>query len=316
MMLHRLKLKVVYGESLSKDKVAKRLKMRVILIAGFAVFIPFLAITYMLWTETRVGKLLIIGLLSALSCVPVVLYAYAKGYGKPLKTLWKERPEELKWLSLKIGFFYGFALYWMILGIVEFLFGYQSFRAALISFVASAAARDGFEIGYLRARDAGKNMKMTIFPDDRPLSEMFPVAPQKILLLVSTALLGGAITGFVLGPVLLNPIHQALVIGLIVGGVSTLSYAWALDEPPSSRALLRYFIWPGFTMGITYFLILAYLLRIVFEIKLAPASDFGLLMAASAAWLTLGSLFDAYLQWKKTSPATEPSKGEVPQTAI
>ncbi len=56
MMLHRLKLKVVYGDVLSKDKTAKRLKMRVILIAGFAVFVPFLAITYMLWTETRVGK--------------------------------------------------------------------------------------------------------------------------------------------------------------------------------------------------------------------------------------------------------------------
>lgn len=299
MMLHRLKLKVVYGDELNKDKKAKRLKMRVILIAGFAVFIPFLAITYMLWTETRVGKLLIIGLLSALSCVPVVLYAYAKGFGKPLKTLWKERPEELKWLGIKIGFFYGFVLYWMILGIVEFLFGYQSFRAALISFVASAAARDGFEIGYLRARDTGKNIKMAIFPDHRPLSEMFPVAPQKILLLVSTALLGGAVTGSVLGPMLPNPMHQALAIGLIVGGVSTLSYAWALDVPPSKKTLIRYFIWPGFTMGITYFLILAYLLRIVFEIKLPPASDFGLLMAISAGWLTLESLFIAYLQWGK-----------------
>lgn len=313
MMLHRLKLKVVYGDALSKDKKAKRLKMRVILIAGFAVFIPFLAITYMLWTETRVMKLLIIGLLSALSCVPVVLYAYAKGYGKPLKTLWKERPEEIKWLGIKIGFFYGFALYWMILGIVEFLFGYQSFRAALISFVASAAARDGFEIGYLRARDASKNIKMTVFPDDRSLSEMFPVAPQKILSLLITAILGGAITGSMLGPLLPNPVHQALAIGLIVGGVATLSYAWAMETPPSPLALLRYFIWPGFTMGITYFLILAYLLRIIFDINLPPASDLGLLMAASAGWLTLESLFVAYLQWEKPTRATEPSKEKIQQ---
>jgi len=315
-MLHRLKLKVVYGDALSKDKQAKRLKMHVILIAGFAVFVPFAVITYFLIVgEDRILKLLIIGLLSALSCVPVVLYAYAKGFGKPLKTLWKERPEELKWLGIKIGFFYGFALYWMILGIVEFLFGYQTFRAALISFVASAAARDGFEIGYLRARDAGGNIKMAIFPDNRPLSEMFPVAPQKILFLTITAILGGAITGSVLGPLIENPLHQAVAIGLVVGGVSTLSYAWALDEPPSSLALLRYFIWPGFTMGITYFLILAYLLRIIFDISLPPASDFGLLMAATSGWLTLESLFVAYLRWKKPSTQTAHPKENFQQAA-
>ncbi len=316
-MLHRLKLKVVYGDALNKDKQAKRLKMRVILIAGFAVFVPFAVITYFLiFGEDRIMKLLIIGLLSAFSCVPVVLYAYAKGHGKALKILWQERPKELKWLGIKIGFFYGFALYWMILGIVEFLFGYQAFRAALISFVASAAARDGFEIGYLRARDTGKNIKMAIFPDNRALSEMFPVAPLKILLLVGTALLGGAITGTVLGPLLSNHIHQAVAIGLVVGGVATLSYAWAMEEPLSRKALIRYFIWPGFTMGITYFLILAYLLRIVFDIRLPPATDFGLLMAASAAWLTLESLFVAYLQWKKTAPAASVSKKGIRQAAL
>ena len=305
-MLHRLKLKVVYGDALNLDKTAKRLKLRVILISGFAVFIPFLVITYLLIAqEDRVIKLLIIGLLSALSCVPVVLYAYAKGMKRPLRELWQERPEELKWLSFKIGFLYGFALYWMILGIVEFLFGYQSFRAALISFVASAAARDGFEIGYLRSLESAKQVKIKIFPDNRSILEMFPVAAQKIILLVSTAIFGGALTGLYLGPLLPNPQHQTIAVGLAVGVVATLSYVWALDVPPSRKAILRYFIWPGFTMSVTYFLILAYLLRIIFGIILPPATDLALLMSACAGWLTLESLFVAYLQWGKIVPVPE-----------
>ena len=304
MMLHRLKLKVVYGEPLNQDKAASRLKLRVILVSGFAVFLPFLAITYLLWSETRVTKLLIIGLLSALSCIPVVLYAYAKGFGRPLRELWRERPEELKWLSLKIGFLYGFALYWMILGIVEFLFGYSSFRAALISFVASAAARDGFEIGYLRHRQKDKQGSMSIFPDNRSMWEIFPVAAQKILFLLSTTLIGSALTGFYLGPFLPDPRHQAVAVGIVAGVAATMSYAWALDVPPSRRALLRYFIWPGFTMAVTYFLILAYLLRIVFQIVLPPEADLALLMSACTGWLTLESLFIAYLQWGKTVPGS------------
>ncbi len=300
MMLHRLKLKVIYGDPLQQDKAAKRLKLRVILIAGFAVFVPFLAVTYLLWAENRVMKLLFIGFLSALACVPVVLYAYSQGFGKPLKALWKERPEELKWLSLKIGFLYGFALYWMILGIVEFLFGYQSFRAALISFVASAAARDGFEIGYLRGLKNAKPSLIKIFPDNRRLSEMFPVSGQKLMLLLSSALIGGVVIGSFLGPLLVKPQHQVLVAGLIIGGLTTFSYAWTMKTAPTIRALIKYFIWPGFTMSVTYFLILAYLLRIIFQLKLSPAVDFAILLSASAAWLTLESVFMAYLQQGKT----------------
>lgn len=300
-MLHRLKLKVVYGDPLQNDKAAKRLKLRVILIAGFAVFVPFLAITYLLWAENRVMKLLFIGFLSALSCVPVVLYAYSLGFGKPFKVLWQERSQELIWLSLKIGFLYGFALYWMILGIVEFLFGYQSFRAALISFVASAAARDGFEIGYLRGLKNAKPSTINIFPDNRRLSEMFPVTGQKLMLLLSSALIGGALIGSLLGPLLPKSQHQALAVGLIIGALTTFSYAWTAENIPPMRSLIKYFIWPGFTMSVTYFLILAYLLRIIFQVELSPAVDFSLLLSASAVWLTLESVFMAYLQRGKTT---------------
>jgi hypothetical protein len=296
MMLHRLKLKVIYGDPLKNDRSAKKLKLRVILIAGFAVFVPFLAVTYLLWAENRVMKLLFIGFLSALACVPVVLYAYSKGFGRPLKDLWAERPEELKWLSLKIGFLYGFALYWMILGIVEFLFGYQSFRAALISFVASAAARDGFEIGYLRGLKTANPSKIKVFPDNRRLSEVFPVAGQKIVLLLSSTVIGCGMLGSFLGPLLGKSQHQVLAAGLVIGGLSTFSYAWTMETAPSIRSLIQYFIWPGFTMSVTYFLILAYLLRIIFQVELSPAVDFAVLMSASAAWLTLESVYMAYLK--------------------
>ena len=315
MMLHRMKLRVVYGQSLSGNKTAKRLKMRVILLAGFAVFIPFLGITYLLFSETRAIKLLIIGLLAALSCIPVVLYAYSKGFGKPLRELWQERPEELKWLSLKIGFLYGFALYWMILGIVEFLFGYQSFRAALISFVASAAARDGFEIGYFRAREKVQETKMKIFPDNRAIGEMFPITGQRIIILTSTAIIGGAIAGAFLGPILSNPRHQTVVVGIVAGIVGTISYAWALEISPRPLAIIRFFLWPGFTMAVTYFLILAYLLRIIFAIVLPPSLDLALLMAACSGWLTLESLFLAYLQWKKPSVVPGVSGGSLDPAA-
>jgi hypothetical protein len=293
-----MKLRVVYGSNLAKDKVASRLKLKVILLAGFAVLIPFMGITYFLLTDPGVGELVFIGFLSSLSCVPVVLYAYAKGYGRPLKDLWRERPDEMRALAIKVGFLYGFALYWMILGIVEFLFGYDNFRAALISFVASAAARDGFEIGYYRAKSTVQD-QIRIFPDNRSIKELLPVAPGKIIALLVTVVLGGGVTGAFLGPLLPEPLHQAVAIGMIVGIVTTFSYAWSLEDPPGFRVLVRFFIWPGFTMALTYFLILAYLLRKVFLVNLSPAMDFGLLMAACSGWMTFETLFLGYLQWKK-----------------
>lgn len=303
-MLHRMKLRVLYGDPLARDRSARRLKLRVIFLSGLAVFIPFLIITYYIFSETRAVRLLIIGFLAALSCVPVVLYAYAKGFGRPVGELWRERPEEMKSLSLKIGFLYGFALYWMILGIVEFLFGYHSFRAALISFVASAAARDGFEIGYFRAREEKTGIKSgrTIFPDGRPLGELFQTgfATKTGLVLAAAAVAGAA--GLFLGPLLPNPRHQTIALGLLVGLLATLAYVWSLSSIPGPVPLVRFFLWPGVTMAITYFLILAYLFRIILQAPLSPAADFGLLMAACAGWMTLESLFLGHLKREMASP--------------
>jgi len=307
MMLHRMKLRVVYGQSLAGDKPAKRLKMRVILLAGLAVLPPFMVITYYLFSETNPVMLMSIGTMSALSCVPVVLYAYAKGFGKPLAELWKERPEELKWLSLKIGFLYGFGLYWMILGIVEFLFGYRSFRAALISFVASAAARDGFEIGYHRSKGYTEGNKMRIFPDNRPITEMLPLIGKKVALLLSAAIITGSLIGALLGPLLPSPRHQTIAVGILVGLIATISYIYTRKSPLKPVALLRYFLWPGFTMGVSYFLILAYLLRIIFMIELSPSLDLALLMAACVGWLSLESLFLGDLQRKQLARTPEAS---------
>ncbi len=309
-----MKLRVVYGGGLAKDKLAGRLKMKVILLAGIAVLIPFAGITYFLLTDPGVMELVLIGFLSSLSCIPVVLCAYAKGYGRPLADLWRERPGEMKSLAIKIGFLYGFALYWMILGIVEFLFGYDAFRAALISFVASAAARDGFEIGYYRAKATVQD-QIRIFPDNRSIKELLPVAPGKIIALLVTVVLGGGMTGAFLGPLLPEPLHQAVAIGIIVGIVTTFSYAWSLEDPPGFRVLVRFFIWPGFTMALTYFLILAYLLRKVFLVNLPPSIDFGLLMAACSGWMTYETLFLGYLQWKKPLAAAAVSDEHVDPVA-
>ncbi|MFY9269768.1 MAG: hypothetical protein WAO55_08500, partial [Candidatus Manganitrophaceae bacterium] len=221
-MLHRTKLRVIYGHQLDGDRDARRRKMRVILLSGFAVYFPFLLITYLIFLETRTLFLTLIGLLASAVSVPVALYAYAKGFGRPFLHIWRERPEEMKWFSLKIGFLYAFALYWMILGIVEFLFGYHAFRAALISFVAAAVARDGFEIGYLRAREE-KNRR-TIFPDGRSIGELFRFTPGWNLSLIPAATAIGGMIGAFLGPLLPNSLHQTVAVGAVAGGMATVGY--------------------------------------------------------------------------------------------
>lgn len=306
-----MKLRILYGNYLNGDRAARRLKMRIILLSGFAVYPPFLLITYLIFFETRVLFLTLIGLLSALVCIPVGLYAYAKGFGRPLREIWRERPEEIKWFSFKIGFLYAFALYWMILGIVEFLFGYHAFRAALISFVASAVARDGFEIGYLRAREE-KNRR-TIFPDGRPIGELFRTSPGWNLFLTLLAVLIGGSAGALLGPVLENSLHQTLAVGAVVGLMATLAYTWFLPSLPQIVPLVRFFIWPGLTMACTYFLILAYLLRIIFQVPLSPAADLALLTAACAGWMTLESLFLGFLK-REAGLADKPLQGEMTST--
>ena len=315
-----MKLRVLYGHYLAGDRTARRLKMRVILLSGVAVYFPFLVITYSVFSETRIVFLTLIGTLASLVSIPVALYAYAKGFGRPLVEIWRERPDEMKWFSLKIGFLYAFALYWMILGIVEFLFGYHAFRAALISFVAAAVARDGFEIGYLRARE-GKNRR-TIFPDGRPIGELFwprqrggrpQTAPGWNLFVILLAVLIGGVTGALLGPVLKNSLHQTLAVGAVVGLMATAAYAWFLPSLPQLVQLVRFFIWPGLTMACTYFLILAYLLRIIFQAPLSPAADLALLTAACSGWMTLESLFLGFLK-REAGLADKPLRSSVTPT--
>jgi hypothetical protein len=289
-MLHRLKLRILYGSQFDSDPVARRKKLRVILISGFLVYPPFLLIAYLISFEARAAYLVMIGLFSAITCIPVVFYAYAKGFNEPFLLLWKERRMELVWLAIKIGFIYAFVLYWMILGIVEFLFGYSVVRAAMISFVAAAVARDGFEIGFLRS--GCENRTISVFPDGQPFGTFFIAAFFKNLLvtLLSFSIAGGI--GFLLGSTLENTIYQTVASGLVGGGVATL-VGVSLTSGTLSR--LRFFIWPGFIMAATYFLILAYLLRILFQIRLSLPVDLAILMALSTAWLSLEIRFLGYL---------------------
>ncbi len=293
-MVHRLILRLLYGEQLDADKAARKKKLRVILISGFGVFLPFIGIAYFIAFESRVHFLLLIGFLSAITCIPVALYAYTKGFDLPFSRLWQERRTELLWLAVKIGFLYAIPLYFMILGIVEFLFGYKMMRAAMISFIASAVARDGFEIGYLRARC--ENQLISTFPDGRPMLPFLKADPIGYAqVMIASLLISGGI-GFLLGPILVQPITQAIAVGLIGGVISTAVYLQAISDRLSFRLVFRFFLWPGFTMAVTYFLILAYLLRKIFEVQLDPAYDLALLMAVSSAWLTIQVRFLRYLR--------------------
>ena len=289
-----MKLRVLYGAPLSADRPARRRKMKVLLLSGAAVFPFFLLITYAIVFETRAFYLLLIGLLAGLACVPVAFYSYAAGIGLPWRRLWSERRGEMKALGLKVGFFYGFELYWMILGVVEFLFGYHTFRAALISFVASAVARDGFEIGYLRARE--ENRKRTTFPDDRSIAELWRIAPKSSLLFIGGAILSGGTIGGLLGPLLSSPRLQTLAVGLVGAVWATFAYAALSGSRLSFSALLKFFIWPALTMACSYFFILAYLYRIIFRIQFGESVDLALLTAACAGWITTGACFLGHLK--------------------
>ncbi|MBI3598674.1 MAG: hypothetical protein HY201_04420 [Nitrospirae bacterium] len=288
-MLHRLKLRLLYAAAFNRDKEARKRKMRVILLSGFYTYPPFLAIAYFIAFETRAIALLIIGLLSALTCIPVVFYAYAKGFGSPFLTLFRERRVELLWLAIKIGFIYPFFLYFMMLGLVEFVFGYATVRAAMISFVAAAVARDGFEIGYYRARSP--DQRIHIFPDGASILPYLKSAPLACILLFISVSCG---VGFFLGPTLENPIHQILLAGIVVGVMTTIAYARATCAS-SPKLLARFFIWPGFTMAVTYFLGLLYIFRMMLETTLPPSVELALLMVISSAWLILEVQFVGYL---------------------
>jgi len=218
-MLHRLKLRLLYKEQLCLDPTTGRKKLRIILISGFLVYFPFLVIAYFISFEQRAFYLTLIGVLSAITCMPIAFYAYAKGLNQSCASLWRERQTEIKWLCFKVGFLYGFVLYWMILGIVEFLFGYSVVRAALISFVAAAVARDGFEIGVLRSHC--ENATITIFPDGKSICSFLKSEWRDNLIqaIFFSGFSGGIC--FLLGPALTNPIYQIIAAGIIGGGMAT-----------------------------------------------------------------------------------------------
>jgi hypothetical protein len=283
-MFHRIALRLRYGHILDADLPARRRKMRIILWSGVAVYPPFLLIAYWLYTEQTPKILVVIGLLAAFACIPVGLYAYAAGFGQKIGVLWASRREELLWFSLKIGFLYPFLLYWMILGMVEFFFGYHAFRAALISFVASAVARDGFEIGYLAARpppDFPIKPKCA-FPDGRRMRDTFRGRLVPAIGWIGIALVVGAIGGVAVAQWIPSARYQTVAIGLICAAVATPVYRRIGQQQAQRLSALRYFLWPALTMGCSYFFILAYLLRVVAQITWQ--SDAILLTAACCAW--------------------------------
>jgi len=297
-MLHRLKLRILYGEQLARDRIPRR-SIGVILWVGVIVFIPFLFISYFLHLETRSLRLIVIGLLASLICVPVSVYSYTRGFGLPLTEVWRGRSTEIKYLAIKLGLIYSFSLYWMILGIVEFLFGYQTFRAMLISFVASAVARDSYVIGFLSAQ--APQVQRKIFPDNRSMRELFRSSPIATTFSVIQAVGIAAVAGYFFGAFDSNPLHQALWVGLISGITATRAYCAMLPPPKPWRGTLRFFIWPGAVMGISYFVMLAYPVKKIFQVSFSPQMDMAVLSALCCGWLALASRFLGYL--KTTSAA-------------
>lgn len=304
-MLHRLKLRLLYADGAHQDKDFRKGRIRTTLLAGFFVYPPFLAIAYFIAFETKAVNIVIIGLLAALSCIPVVFYGYAKGYdphrarcpGEGLVSsflpLFRERREELLWLALKVGFFYPFFLYFMILGIVEFTMGYGIVRAAMISFVASAVARDGFEIGSYRKRS--EKQTLTTFPDGKLILPYLKSLPQKSLLIVAGFVCISYGIGYFLGPYIKSPASQTVLTGVVTGIMATMIYARTTGVF-TLKSLSQFFLWPGFTMAVSYFFGLAYIFKMILKVPLTPSAELAFLMAISSAWLILEVQFVSYLK--------------------
>lgn len=292
-MLHRLKLRLLYAEALHQDKEGRKGRIRATVLAGFLVYPPFLAIAYFIAFETKAVNIVIIGLLAAISCIPTVFYGYAKGYGSPFLPLFRERREEFLWLALKIGFFYPFFLYFMILGIVEFTMGYGIVRAAMISFVASAAARDGFEIGFYRKRS--EKQTITTFPDGNLILPYLKSLPQKSLLIVAGFISISYGIGWFLGPYIKSTAAQTVLTGVVAGIMATLIYARTTGVF-TLKPLSKFFLWPGFTMAVSYFFGLAYIFKMIIKVPLTPSAELAFLMAISSAWLILEIQFVGYLK--------------------
>ena len=290
-MLHRLKLRLLYAAALDKDKDARKRKIRAIFLAGLYTYPPFFAIAYFIAFETKAISIVFIGICSAITCIPVVFYAYAKGFGTPFLTLFQERRKEFLWLAIKIGFIYPFFLYFMILGFVEFFMGYGVVRAAMISFVATAVARDGFEIGYYRARSERKTI--STFPDGESILPYLKSIPLNTLLMGTVFICIGGGIGFFLGSYFDKPTHQTLLTGVVAGIMGTIVY-----RPSSLKMRAQFFLWPAFTMAVTYFLALAYISKMILKIPLTPPVELAILMALSSTWLILELQFVWCLKWK------------------
>jgi hypothetical protein len=292
-MLHRLKLRLLYADALHQDKHGHKERIRTTLLAGFLVYPPFLAIAYFIAFETKAVNIVIIGLLAALTSIPVVFYGYAKGMGSPFLPLFRERREELLWLALKIGFFYPFFLYFMILGIVEFTMGYGVVRAAMISFVASAVARDGFEIGFYRKRSEKETI--TTFPDGKLILPYLKSLPQKSLLIVAGFISISYGIGWFLGPYIKSHASQTVLAGVVAGIMATMIYARTIGVF-TLKSLGQFFLWPGFTMAVSYFFGLTYIFKMILTVPLTPSAELAFLMAISSAWLILEVQFVGYLK--------------------
>jgi hypothetical protein len=158
-------------------------------------------------------------------------------------------------------------------------------RAALISFVAAAVARDGFEIGVIRSRS--EQGTITVFPDGKSIYPFLTSAWANNLMQTFFSFGVAYGVGFPLGMVLTNPIYQTLMAGLVGGGMATFVGMQNRVWNSSLISCIRFFIWPGFTMAATYFLILAYLSRILLQTRISPSADLALLIGISCAWLTI-----------------------------
>lgn len=270
-MLHRMKLRVVYrGALAAAGPAATRRKWLLMGISGLAAYLLYKAVG----AAAPVHDARVLLLLSGLVAVPVVIIAYARGAGRRVLTVCREKPGLLSVLSLRVGTLYAWQLSLMVLALLDVVVGYgflahpagPGVMAILIS--ANAVARDAHEIGTLH-RITGLTASRWAVPDGHGLGVLWGSRAAGLGWWVLAAACAGGAVAVALAPLARGWRGDLLILvaaGAAVGVIGTQAYVAARQASVGWREAAIFFVWPAFTFFCTYALILFGLFRYVLRI--------------------------------------------------
>lgn len=320
-MLHRMKLRVVYrGALAAAGPAATREKWLIMAVAGLVAYVLYKVAA--LSAPIADARLLL--LVSGLAAVPVAIVAYARGSGRPILTVCREKTGLLSALSLRVGALYACQLSLMVLALLDVVLGYgflahpagTGVMAVLVS--ASAVARDSHEIGTLH-KMTGLDLPRWAVPDGHGLAVLWGSHAAGLAWWLLAAACTGGLTAVLLSPLAGGRWGDLIVLGVTGGVVSlvgTRAYLAAQEQQGTRREVALFLIWPAFTFFCTYLLILFGLARYVLRIGdvLGHALIAASLCSAAAGLLALNCRHLGVL--KRQTQVAQTGQAKVPEALL